>query len=155
MNWLAEYFTQRTSPLNLSLWAYPPLTLGPDGPAAEAPYALPYPGVTLAHTAAAQVKRGDLTEMLPARYDLAQPLTGTGLIRDERSARFFRDITIYAPSRFNPNLLIVINDTLSFVPVFSSEGAPGFHGCCVESGAAPVPASHMRLPWTFQGYISI
>jgi hypothetical protein len=157
MNWLAEYFAQRTSPLALSLWAYPPLVLGPDGPVAQPPIALRYPGIQLSLIPAELVDRGNLHYELPAHYHAAHPFTkgAPGLIPSDHIPEFFKDISIFSPSRFNPNFLVSINGVFSFVPVFSSDGSPGFAGSSVDTAAETYFPSQMRLPWTFQGYISI
>lgn len=157
MKWLAEYFAQRTSPLTLSLWAHPPLILGPDGPVAQPAYVLPYPGVSLVLTPAQVVEAGSLRYELPAHYDAVQPLTtsAAGFPAGEPSPQFFREVTIYAPSRFNPDFLVTINRVFSFVPVFSSDGSPGFFGSSIDIAEETQPPSQMRLPWTFHGYISI
>lgn len=47
MNWLTDYFAQRTPELCLSLAAWPPLRLGPEGPVPQSLRCLPYPGATL------------------------------------------------------------------------------------------------------------
>jgi hypothetical protein len=157
MNWLSEYFAQRTSPISVSLWAHPPLVLGPDGPIAQPVYYLPYPGATLVFTPAETVKRGELTYDLPARYDTVRPLTtyASGLASSSNAPQFFREISIFAPSRFNPDCLITVNGSYSFVPVFSSDGAPGFSGTCIGPSADSAAPARMDLPWTFQGYVSI
>ena len=157
MNWLAEYFAQRTSPLALSLWAHPPLVLGPDGPIAQPAYALPYPGVQLAFTPAQVVEQGNQRYELPAHYDAVLPATtsAAGRLPGEPFPQFFREVAIYAPSRFNPDFQITINGVFSFVPVFSSDGSPGFFGSCMDVGNETHVASQMRLPWTFHGYVSI
>lgn len=157
MNWLAEYFAQRTSPLTLSLWAQPPLVLGPDGPVAQPAFVLPYPGVQLALTPAQVVETGHQRCELPAHYDAVQPLTtsAAGFPAGAPSVQFFREVTIYAPSRFNPDFLVTINGVFSFVPVFSSEGSPGFFGTSMDIAEETQTPSQMRLPWTFHGYISI
>jgi hypothetical protein len=43
----------------------------------------------------------------------------------------------------------------SFVPVFSSDGSPGFSGSSMGIAEERQPPSQMKLPWTFHGYISI
>ncbi|WP_232445524.1 hypothetical protein [Burkholderia ubonensis] len=157
MNWLSEYFAQRTRSLFLSMWAYPPLVLGPDGPVAPPAYCLPYPGVRLVLTPGDKVRRGELTEDLPARYDAAGLLTAGAGGPGERgdATAFFRTITIYAPSAFNPDFLVTINGIYMFVPVFSRDGAPGFSGTCRAQEKDLDAAERMELPWTFQGYLSI
>lgn len=157
MNWLAEYFARRTSPLTLSLWAYPPLVLGPDGPIAQPAYVLPYPGVQLVFAPSYVVEAGNQRYELPAHYDAVQPLTTSPAAFPEAEPlpQFFREVTIYAPSRFNPDFLVTINGVFSFVPVFSSDGSPGFFGSSMDRGEESQPSSQMRLPWTFHGYISI
>lgn len=153
MNWLAEYFAQRTSPLTLSLWAQPPLVLGPDGPVAQPTYALPYPGVQLALTLAQVVEAGNQRYELPAHYDAVLPLTTAPA--DEAFTQFFREVTIYPPSRFSPDFLVTINRAFSFVPVFSADGSPGFYGASMDMSKESGLPSQMKLPWTFNGYISI
>lgn len=157
MNWLGEYFTQRASPLTISLWANPPLVLGPDGPAAQPTYALRNPGVQLVFTAAEAVEHGDRRFEIPAHYDALKPLSTStfGHLPDEESCGFFKSISIYAPSRFNPHFLVTINEAFSFVPVFASDGSPGFLGVCADTSDDTRLPSQMKLPWTFQGYISI
>ncbi|KWK49257.1 hypothetical protein WT81_30450 [Burkholderia stagnalis] len=157
MNWLSEYFAQRTSPLSLSMWVHPPLVLGPDGPVASPTYCLSYPGVNLVFTPAERIRRGDLVYDLPARYDMVAPLMAcTREPRaDGETTSFFREITLYAPSPFNPDFVMTINGELSFVPVFSPDGAPGFSGICLKPAKGPDEGTHMALPWTFQGYLSI
>jgi hypothetical protein len=157
MNWLAEYFSQRTNPLNLALWAHPPLALGPDGPVARTAYHLPHEGVQLVYVPAAVIKQGDRQYELPAHYDAVQPLTtfASGLAPGEVVPQFFTDISIYPPSRFNPDFLIRINDSLAFAPIFSADGSPGFAGSSIDSEETAVFPSQLKLPWTFQGYISI
>jgi hypothetical protein len=156
MNWLAEYFSQKTASLCLSMWAYPPLILGPEGPAVQRVHALPYPGATLVFTPAERVERSGLAYELPARFDLSRgsAARATDFDRPLPASQFFRSVTIFAPSRYNRDFLITVNDEFAFVPVFSSDGAPGFSGVCTEAGDSSIPAQ-MRLPWTFQGYISI
>lgn len=157
MNWLAEYFSQKTASLCLSMWAYPPLILGPEGPAIQQTHSLPYPGATLVFSPGEHVQRGELDYELPARFDL-KPATGAhslGVDRPFQTSQFFRSVTIFAPSRYNRDFLITVNDAFAFVPVFSSDGAPGFSGTCIESAGAAAAVPQMQLPWTFQGYISI
>lgn len=157
MNWLAEYFSQKTASLCLSMWAYPPLILGPEGPSVQPAHALSYPGATLVFTPAERIQRGELDYELPARFDLSSS-SGTRAFdpgRPSPGSSFFRSVTIFAPSRFNRDFLITVNDTFAFVPVFSSDGAPGFSGSCMESAHSSPVSAQMRLPWTFQGYISI
>jgi hypothetical protein len=157
MNWLAEYFSRRTPVLNISMWAYPPLLLGPEGPVAQKPHCLPYPGVELAFSAGDEVRRGALTFEIPARYELRQ----TAFSRAGEAAPgadgpgFFRTITILAPSRYSRDVLITVNDTFAFVPVFSTDGAPGFFGSCIAQPDDSTSSQQMRFPWCFQGYISI
>ncbi|MDR6203922.1 hypothetical protein [Paraburkholderia graminis] len=157
MNWLAEYFVQQTKSLTLSLWAYPPLALGPDGPVARAAHCLPYPGAQLVFTPGEVIKRGDLCYELPARYDMVKPST-TGLseiVRSEPASPFFREITIFAPSCLNRDGLVTVNGAFSFVPIFSSDGAPGFLGTSTAYTELPASSPQMGLPWLFQGYVSI
>ena len=157
MNWLAEYFAQRTSPLTISMWAHPPLVLGPEGPTAQPTHALRYPGIQLVFTGRETVERGGRCYEIPAHYDALKPLTQSGLegLQSDEFPRFFRDISIYEPSRFNPDFLITVNEVFSFVPVFSADGSPGFSGACADPAEVTGLPSQMRLPWTFQGYISI
>jgi hypothetical protein len=157
MNWLAEYFSRRTPVLNISMWAYPPLLLGPEGPAAQKPHCAPYPGIELVFSPGDEVQRGTLTYDLPARYEMREPAS---LHARERAhgadgAGFFRSITIFAPSRYNQDFLINVNGIFSFVPVFSADGAPGFFGSCIEHPGDSTSSPQMRLPWCFQGYVSI
>lgn len=157
MNWLAEYFSQKTASLCMSMWAYPPLILGPEGPAVQPVHALPYPGATLVFTPGERLQRGELDYELPARYDMQRGGT-TGALGFDRplgATQFFRSLTIYAPSRSSRDFLITVNDEFAFVPVFSSDGAPGFSGTCMQSGGESGAHAQMPLPWTFQGYISI
>lgn len=157
MNWLAEYFAQHTSQLTLSLWVQPPLVLGPDGPVAQPAHVLSYPGVQLALTPARVVEAGKQRYELPAHYDVVQPLTASaaGLRTGEPFPPFFREVTIYAPSRFNPDFLVTINGVFSFVPVFSKDGSPGFFGTSVDMTKEYQAPAQLNLPWTFHGYISI
>ncbi|SAL17680.1 hypothetical protein AWB68_00518 [Caballeronia choica] len=157
MNWLTEYFAQRTSPLNLALWAHPPLALGPDGPIARPAYHLSHTGVQLVYVPALVVKQGDRQYELPAHYDAVEPVKtfAFGAAPDEYVSQFFTDVSIYPPSRFNSDFLIRINDTLAFTPIFSAEGSPGFAGSSIDSKETATSPSQLKLPWTFQGYISI
>lgn len=157
MNWLTEYFAQRTSPLTLSLWAYPPLVVGPEGPAAPPVHVLRFPGVPLAFTAAQTVTCGSSSYDLPAHYDTVGSLvTSTAdAVLDAESRQFFHSVSIYAPSRFNPDFLVTINGAYSFVPAFSSDGSPGFSGSCAGPLSEPHHPSQLQLPWMFQGFISI
>jgi hypothetical protein len=157
MNWLAEYFAQRTSPLTLALWAYPPLLVGPEGPVAPPAYALCYPGVQLTFTPPESVAHGKFRFELPAHYDTAEPLSAAtpDPLLDEPSLKFFKNVSIYAPSRFNPDFLVTINDVYSFVPAFSSDGSPGFSGSCTGPFDEPTHASRLKLPWIFQGFLTI
>lgn len=157
MNWLAEYFSSRTPVLNISMWAYPPLLLGPEGPVAQKPHCLPYPGVELAFSPGEKVSRGARTEEMPARYEMHEPDPSRMRERahDAAGRPFFRSLEIVAPSRYNSDFLIRVNDALAFVPIFSADGAPGFSGSCVERPGDSSSSQHMRLPWFFQGYISI
>ena len=67
----------------------------------------------------------------------------------------FRTVEIYAPSPLNEHALVRINDTFAFVPLFSADGAPGFTGTSFgETGLDALPPS-MKLPWTFDGYVTI
>ena len=51
--------------------------------------------------------------------------------------------------------LVSINDAFSFVPVFAEDGSPGFFGTAYGPPEATRSVSRLRLPWTFEGYISI
>ncbi|MBB5428967.1 hypothetical protein OKW33_006178 [Paraburkholderia atlantica] len=157
MNWLAEFFSQKTASLALSMWAYPPLILGPEGPAPQQIHTLPYPGATLVFTPGERVERGGLEYEIPARFDLGRASGTRGIDVDPpfQTSQFFRSVTIFAPSRYNRDFLITVNDEFAFVPVFSSDGAPGFSGTCFEFGGESARQAQMQLPWTFQGYISI
>jgi hypothetical protein len=157
MDWLAEYFSGKTPVLNISLWAYPPLLLGPEGPAVQKPHCLPYPGTELVFSPGEDLRRGAFMYEIPAHYELREPVTshtGDGA-PGAGDPRFFRSITIFAPSRYNREFVVKVNDAFSFVPVFSADGAPGFFGSCVEQAGASALSPHMRLPWCFQGYITI
>lgn len=157
MNWFAEYFVQQAKSLTLSLWAYPPLALSPDGPVTRAAYCLPYPGVELVLTPGEVIERGDLRYELPARYDLVKPST-KGLAetaRSEPASPFFREITIFAPSCLNRDCLITVNGAFSFVPIFSSDGAPGFLGTSTAYAEISASSPQMGLPWFFQGYVTM
>ncbi|TDV03067.1 hypothetical protein [Paraburkholderia caballeronis] len=158
MDWLAEFFRQKTATINLSLWAYPPLALGPDGPVAPQGYCLPYPGVPLAYVPASTVERDGATWTLPAHYRTSGPLVthiaGPG-DNGGGAPALFRTVAIYAPSPLNEHALVRINDTFAFVPLFSADGAPGFTGTSFgETGLDALPPS-MKLPWTFDGYVTI
>jgi hypothetical protein len=157
MNWLADYFSQRTPELCLSLAAWPPLRLGPEGPIPQSPRCLPYPGATLVFRPGTQITRGEQTVELPAYYEMRSPTTSqaTEWTRRSDGAAFFESVRIVAPSCFNPDFLVTINDTLSFVPVFSADGAPGFSGSCMASVPAASDVLHMELPWFFHGYVTI
>jgi hypothetical protein len=157
MNWLAEYFSQNPASLYLSMWAYPPLVLGPEGPTVQQPHALAYPGATLVLTPGEPIRHGEREFELPARFDLRRAPGGgaSDFERPLQGSSFFRSVTIFAPSSYNRDFLITVNDTFAFVPVFSSDGAPGFCGSCMESGEPSPASTQLRLPWTFQGYISI
>jgi hypothetical protein len=157
MNWLAEYFAQRTGPLTLGLWAYPPLLVGPEGPVAAPAYVLRYPSAQLTFTPSEVITHGKFDYELPAHYDTTEPLitASSGTALDEQSLRFFKKVSIYAPSRFNPDFLVTINDVYSFVPAFSSDGSPGFSGCCEGPLDEPHHPSQLKLPWMFQGFITI
>jgi len=101
------------------------------------------------------VLRGPFMYEIPARYELrepARPHAGEGAAGDPG---FFRSITIFPPSRYSRDFLVKVNDAFSFVPVFSADGAPGFFGSCIEQPGDSASSPQMRLPWCFQGYISI
>ncbi|WP_233839078.1 hypothetical protein [Paraburkholderia sp. ZP32-5] len=157
MNWLEEYFSQKTASLCLSMWAYPPLVLGPEGPANQQVHALPYPGATLVFTPGERVQRGNFEYELPARFDLRHASSDRDINLEPplHASQFFRSVTIFAPSRYNRDFLIAVNDEFAFVPVFSSDGAPGFSGSCTASSGESAARGQMQLPWTFQGYLSI
>ncbi|GLU32503.1 hypothetical protein WKR88_17630 [Trinickia caryophylli] len=157
MNWLAEYFAQRAGPLTLSLWARPPLAIGPDGPAAQPAYALRYPGATLRLTPAAVVEHDGRRYLLPAHYDTAAALITDveGPVPRAPAPSFFTRISIYAPSMFNPDFLVTVNDVFSFVPVFSDDGSPGFSGTAIDRSHEAAGRPQLALPWSFEGYISI
>ena len=157
MNWLAEYFSRKTPVLNIALWAYPPLLLGPEGPVAQKPHCLPYPGVELAFSPCEEVRGDTFTYEVPARYEMRAhaPSRAREVGHGTDSPEFFRSITIFAPSRYNRDFLVTVNDAFSFVPVFSTDGAPGFFGSCIEQSGDSPASPQMRLPWSFQGYISI
>ena len=105
---------------------------------------------------AAQISHGEQTIELPSCYEMRAPTPtqATEWARNADGAAFFESVKIFAPSCYNPDFLVTINDSLSFVPVFSADGAPGFFGSCIARGAAAVD-SQMALPWSFQGYITI
>ncbi|WP_321924685.1 hypothetical protein [Paraburkholderia guartelaensis] len=157
MNWLADYFAQHTPELCLSLAAWPPLRLGPEGPIPQLPRCLPYPGATLIFRPASRITRGEQTIELPAYYEMRIPTSSqtTGWARNADGADFFESVRIFAPSCYNPDFLITINDSLSFVPVFSADGAPGFYGSSIAHTPATSDVLHMALPWSFQGYVTI
>ncbi|HTR05945.1 MAG TPA: hypothetical protein VMJ11_04650 [Paraburkholderia sp.] len=157
MKWLADYFAQRTPTLCISLAAWPPLRLGPEGPVVRAPRCLPYPGATLVFRPAAQLTHGEQSVELPPCYEMRAPTPAqvAEWSRKDVGAAFFESVKIFAPSRFNPDFLVTINDSLSFVPVFSADGAPGFAGSCMARAPAGSDNSPMALPWSFQGYITI
>ncbi|PMS36656.1 hypothetical protein B0G57_103108 [Trinickia symbiotica] len=158
MNWLAEYFAQRASPIMLSLWAQPPFAIGPDGPLPQRTYASPYPGIELVFTPGVVVERAGRPHSLPAHYDtvaaLETPVIG-GRDVDVREESFFKRISIYAPSTFNPEFLVKINDDFSFVPTFAVDGSPAFFGVAMASSSSARDPSIVGLPWFFQGYLSI
>ncbi|WP_175948323.1 hypothetical protein [Burkholderia pyrrocinia] len=154
MNWLSEYFAQRTSPLSLSLWAHPPLELGPDGPICREPYRLPYPGVELIFTPAETVERGGKIYTLPACYDSRGLFAARSTAHDE-AASFFNEVTIFAPSQFNCDFVVTINGEFSFVPSFWPDGSPGFSGVCAPAASGCVTGDRTGPPWLFQGYLSI
>ncbi|AKM44605.1 hypothetical protein DF044_32535 [Burkholderia contaminans] len=156
MNWLSEYFAQHTSPLLLSLWAHPPLVVGPDGPACREPYRLPYPGVELVYTPAETVERGGRVYALPARYDSRGTFAHGAVHHD--GTPFFREVTIFAPSPFNRDFVMTVNGEFSFVPSFWPDGSPGFSGICAPAAGvcmSGVSGDRPGPPWLFQGYLSI
>ncbi|KVE91942.1 hypothetical protein WJ01_25930 [Burkholderia vietnamiensis] len=154
MNWLAEYFAQRTSPLALSMWAHPPLALGPDGPVCREPYRLPYPGVELVYTPGETVARDGKLYTLPARYDARGLLAVRSTARDD-AASFFHEVTIFAPSPFNADFVMTVNGEFSFVPTFWQDGSPGFSGICAPTASGRATGERSGPPWLFQGYLSI
>ncbi len=158
MNWLAQYFEQRTSRLTLSLWAYPPLVIGPDGPIAKPAFALGYPGAELVYSPGAVIQQAGRTYTLPPRFDMNAERVETMSVppaRDDAHAAFFKRVSIFAPSTFNPEFLVTINDTLSFVPGFAADGSPVFFGVAQASSGEPMKGAQALLPWVFRGYISI
>ncbi|SDD15453.1 hypothetical protein [Paraburkholderia lycopersici] len=157
MNWLADYFAQRTPALSISLAAWPPLRLGPEGPVLQSPRCLPYPGATLVFRPGGRISQGEQNVELPACYEMRAPTPSqaTEWARKADGSAFFESVKIFAPSRYNPDILVTINDSLAFVPVFSADGAPGFSGTCTERAAGAPGDSQMALPWSFQGYITI
>lgn len=119
-------------------------------------YALGYPGVELTFTPPEVVSIGDFRYEMPAHYDAEPSIASTsGALLGGESQRFFKNVSIYAPSRFNPDFLVTVNDVYSFVPAFSSDGSPGFSGTCTGPLDEPYHASQLKLPWTFQGFITI
>jgi hypothetical protein len=157
MNWLTEYFAQRATPLTLSLSAHPPLEIGPDGPVTQPIYALPYAGAPLVFVPGATIEHAGQSYVVPARYETRSALSthAIGLPAAAPCPAFFGRVAIYAPSAFNPEFLVCVNDTFSFVPVFAKDGSPGFFGTAYGPPEATGAASRLRLPWTFEGYISI
>lgn len=157
MNWLAQYFEQRTSRLTLSLWAYPPLVIGPDGPVSRPVVELSYPGAELAFSPGAVIQQGGRTYALPSHFDWigehdASPRALLG--EDGHAARLGR-VSIFAPSSFNPDFLVTVNEALSFVPTFAEDGSPVFFGVAYASTGESARRAEMRLPWIVRGYISI
>ncbi|WP_293036437.1 hypothetical protein [Paraburkholderia sp.] len=157
MNWLEEYFSHRTPVLNVSIWAYPPLLIGPDGPVAQKPYCLPYPGAELVFRPGEDARHGMRSYEVPARYDMrdANPFRNLETAQDFDNQEFFRSIEIFAPSLYNCDFLIRVNGTFAFVPIFSADGDPGFFGSCIEQPVEPSSSHSRRLPWCFRGYVSI
>jgi hypothetical protein len=156
MNWLTEYFAQATPTLNLTIWAFQPAVLGPDGPIIEPVIALPYPGIELAYCAADEVRRGDRVYGLPARYESAAPASAASSAKVITGAtEFFHEISIYAASPINREPVIVINRNFSFAPVFAADGTPGFVGQSMPMSDDRQPRNQMKLPWVFAGYVSI
>ncbi|MPV68365.1 hypothetical protein [Burkholderia sp. BE17] len=154
MNWLSEYFAQRTSPLSLSLWAHPPLVLGPDGPVCRPPHSLPYPGVELVFSPAEQVERDGRIYTLPARYEATAPLAARVAGHGDAEP-FFRTVSIFAPSQFNPDFFVTINGEYAFAPVFRPDGSPGFSGMCATGAGDGTSGRRTGATWLFQGYLSI
>ncbi|MBN3752229.1 hypothetical protein G3N95_04705 [Paraburkholderia sp. Tr-20389] len=156
MNWLTEYFAQGTRKLNLSLWAYPPAVMGPDGPVVQsAALCAPYPGIELVFSPAGQARHGDRAYELPARYDSTGPITETAPAAAKDDANFFREVSIFAPSYLNGEAVIVINRAFSFTPLFAADGTPGFVGVAMPDSDDYFRAGQMKLPWMFAGYVSI
>ncbi|MBP0593444.1 hypothetical protein J8I87_27865 [Paraburkholderia sp. LEh10] len=156
MNWLTEYFAQGTRKLNLSLWAYPPAVIGPDGPIVQsAALCAPYPGIELVFTPAGQARYGDRTYDLPARYDSTGSMGESSAAEAQDNSSFFRDVSIFAPSHLNGEAVIVINHAFSFTPLFAADGTPGFVGQSMPDSDDYFRAGQMKLPWMFAGYVSI
>ncbi|ALP67129.1 hypothetical protein [Paraburkholderia caribensis] len=156
MNWLTEYFAQGTRTLNLSLWAYSPAVMGPDGPIVQ-PAALcaPYPGIELVFSPAGKTRHGDRTYELPARYDSTGPMKAKTAAAAKDHANFFREVSIFAPSHLNGEAVVVINHAFSFTPRFAADGTPGFVGLAMPDSDDYFRAGQMKLPWMFAGYVSI
>lgn len=157
MNWLAQYFEQRTSCLTLSLWAYPPLVIGPVGPMSRPVVELRYPGAELAFSPGAVIQQGGRTYALPSHFDwIGEPDASPRALQGEdgHAPRFGR-VSIFAPSTFNPDFLVTVNEALSFVPTFAEDGSPVFFGVAYASMGEPAKRSEVRLPWILRGYISI
>jgi hypothetical protein len=155
MNWLVEYFAQQARTLNLALWVMQPARLGPDGPICPPLRCLPYPGIELVYSPAYEVRRGERVDVLPARYDAVLSQGGSSAVADKDTGRFFRQISIYAPSTLNPEPVIVINRNFSVTPVFAKDGTPGFVGLGVPAVDDDQPANQLKLPWLFCGYVTI
>lgn len=159
MNWLAEYFAKKTATINVSLWAWPPLGIGPDGPVAARVCCLPYPGVELAFAAETTVERQGVPWTLPASWRSTQPLVTLGVGAEGRvtTEPFFRSVAIYAPSLLNDDFVVCVNDTFTFVPRFASDGSPAFSGTCLARQASALASAPepLALPWTFHGYLTI
>lgn len=157
MNWLAQYFEQRTSRLTLSLWAYPPLVIGPDGPMSRPVVELAYPGAELAFSPGVVIQQGGRTYALPSHFDwVGEPdASPRAQSRDDGHAALFSRVSIFSPSTFNPDFLVTVNEALSFVPTFAEDGSPVFFGVAYGATGEPAKRSEMRLPWIFRGYISI
>ncbi|KAK45624.1 hypothetical protein BG58_16715 [Caballeronia jiangsuensis] len=157
MNWLNEYFLQKTSPLTFYLWAYPPLSFGPEGPLAPASWRLSHAGLSLTYVAGGKVEAGGREYTFPARYEgTQQPCSLSGASTDETGRPLIRQVSIIAPSSFNPDFTVRIDDAFTFSPVFAPDGGPGFVGTCMaKEDQERVGGSGMTLPWLFQGYLSI
>lgn len=156
MNWLNEYFLQKTSPLTLYLWAYPPLTIRPEGPHAPPALHLPHAGLPLHYIPGGRVEAADREFELPARY-AGTPKPGAlgGASIDDSGRPLISHVSVIAPSSFNPDFTIRIDDAFTFTPIFAADGGPGFVGSCLANGEERTESSSLKLPWLFQGYLTI